>query len=81
MKNSEKLQENLEAVDETLNNQGIESISNSIRCLERILSCGEQYEEKLTEEGFIEEVKGIVKEKLHIILENMGYKNIELEIM
>ena len=49
MKNSEKLQENLEKIDETLNNQGIESISNSIRCLERISYCGDIYEEKLTE--------------------------------
>ena len=49
MKNSEKLQENLQEIDETLNNQAIESISNSIRCLEKISSCGEIYEEKLTE--------------------------------
>ena len=49
MKNSEKLQENLEEIDETLNNQGIESISNSIKCLERISNCGDIYEEKLTE--------------------------------
>ncbi len=49
MKNSEKLQENLQEIDETLNNQAIESISNSIRCLEKISSCGEVYEEKLTE--------------------------------
>ena len=49
MKNSEKLQDNLEKIDQDLNNQGIESISNSIRCLERISSCGEIYEEKLAE--------------------------------
>ena len=49
MKNAEKLQENLEEIDETLNNQGIESISNSIRCLEKIANCGEIYEEKLAE--------------------------------
>ena len=49
MKNSEKLQENLQEIDETLNNQAIESISNSIRCLEKISSCGEVYEGKLTE--------------------------------
>ena len=48
-KNAEKLQENLEEIDETLNNQGIESISNSIRCLEKIANCGEIYEEKLAE--------------------------------
>ena len=49
MKNSEKLQENLEEVDENLSNQAIESVSNSIRCLEKIASCGEMYEEKLAE--------------------------------
>ena len=49
MKNSEKLQENLEEIDENLSNQGIESISNSIRCLEKISNCGNIYEEKLTE--------------------------------
>ena len=49
MKNSEKLQENLQEIDESLNNQGVESISNSIRCLERIAGYGEKYEEKLTE--------------------------------
>ena len=49
MKNSEKLQENLEEVDDCLNNQAVESVSNSIRCLERISACGEVYEEKLSE--------------------------------
>lgn len=49
MKNSEKLQENLEEIDENLNNQAIESISDSIRCLEKISNCGEVYEEKLSE--------------------------------
>lgn len=49
MKDSEKLQENLEEVDENLSNQAIESVSNSIRCLEKIASCGEVYEEKLSE--------------------------------
>ena len=49
MKNSEKLQENLEEIDENLNNQAIESVSNSIRCLEKIANCGEIYEQKLTE--------------------------------
>ena len=49
MKNAEKLQENLEEIDNNLNNQGIESISNSIRCLEKIVDCGEIYEEKLSE--------------------------------
>lgn len=49
MKNSEKLQENLEEADNNLSNQAIESVSNSIRCLEKIVSCGEVYEEKLAE--------------------------------
>ena len=49
MKNSEKLQENLEEIDENLNNQAIESVSNSIRCLEKISNCGEIYEGKLSE--------------------------------
>ena len=49
MKNSEKLQESLEEVDDCLNNQAVESVSNSIRCLERISACGEVYEEKLSE--------------------------------
>ena len=49
MKNSEKLQENLEEIDENLNNQAIESVSDSIRCLEKISNCGEVYEEKLSE--------------------------------
>ena len=41
MKNSEKLQENLETVDQELSNDAIESISNSIKCLEKICGCGE----------------------------------------
>ena len=49
MKNSEKLQKNLQEVDESLNNQAIESVSNSIKCLEKISNCGEIYEKKLTE--------------------------------
>ena len=49
MKNCQKLQENLEAIDENLSNQAIESVSNSIRCLEKISSCGKMYEEKLLE--------------------------------
>ena len=49
MKNCQKLQENLEAIDENLSNQAIESVSNSIRCLEKIASCGKMYEEKLLE--------------------------------
>lgn len=49
MKNSEKLQENLEVIDQSLNNQAIESVSNSIRALEKISSCGEVYQDKLSE--------------------------------
>ena len=49
MKNSEKLQSNLSKIDENLNNQVIENVSNSIRCLERISNCGELYESKLNE--------------------------------
>ena len=49
MKNSEKLQENLETVDQNLSNDAIESISNSIKCLEKICGCGEIYEQKLNE--------------------------------
>lgn len=49
MKNSEKLKENLQEIDEELNIQAIESVSNSIRCLEKISTYGEQYENKLNE--------------------------------
>ena len=49
MKNSEKLQENLNEIDENLNNYAIEGVSNSIKCLEKICSCGEIYEDKLSE--------------------------------
>jgi len=49
MKNSEKLQENLRGIDESLNMQAIEGVSNSIKCLEKIENCGEIYAEKLTE--------------------------------
>ncbi len=49
MKNSEKLQENLEAVDQNLSNETIEAISTSIKCLEKICGCGEVYEQKLSE--------------------------------
>ena len=49
MKNSEKLQENLHIVDESLSSQAIESISVSIRSLEKISGFGEKYEEKLSE--------------------------------
>ena len=49
MKNSEKLQENLGIIDESLNNIAIESVSNSIRALEKISDCGETYQDKLSE--------------------------------
>ena len=49
MKNSEKLQENLQCIDESLNMQAIEGVSNSIKCLEKIENCGEIYSEKLAE--------------------------------
>ena len=49
MKNSEKLQENLQIVDESLSNQAIESISTSIRSLEKISGYGDKYEAKLSE--------------------------------
>ena len=49
MKNSEKLQDNLQGIDECLNMQAIEGVSNSIKCLERIENCGEIYSQKLSE--------------------------------
>lgn len=49
MKNSEKLQENIKCVDDNLNNLVIDGISNSIKCLEKIESYGEEYSEKLAE--------------------------------
>lgn len=49
MKNSERLQENLEEIDENLNNKAVESVSDSIRCLERISNCGNMYNQKLSE--------------------------------
>lgn len=49
MKNSEKLQENLQSINENLNMQAIEGVTNSIKCLEKIESCGEVYSEKLSE--------------------------------
>lgn len=49
MKNSEKLQENLQCIDENLNVQAIEAVSNSIKCLEKIENYGEIYSQKLAE--------------------------------
>jgi len=47
MINSEKLKDNLNLIDENLNNNAIDSISNSIRCLEKIEDYGEVYKQKL----------------------------------
>ena len=49
MVNSEKLKENLQIIDDNLNNNAIEGISNAIRCFEKIENCGEIYKEKLSE--------------------------------
>ncbi len=49
MVNSEKLKENLQIIDDNLNNNAIEGISNAIRCFEKIANCGEIYKEKLAE--------------------------------
>ena len=49
MMNSEKLKENLEIIDVNINENAIENISNSIRCLEKIEDYGEKYKEKLSE--------------------------------
>jgi len=47
MMNSEKLKDNLNIIDESLNNNAIDSISDSIRCLEKIEDYGEVYKQKL----------------------------------
>ena len=49
MMNSEKLKENLNLIDCNINDNAIEYISNSIRCLEKIEEYGEVYKEKLSE--------------------------------
>lgn len=49
MKNSEKLQENLNCIDESLNVQVVEGISNAIKCLEKVENLGEAYSQKLME--------------------------------
>ena len=49
MMNSEKLRENLKIIDESINSNAIEYISNSIRCLEKIESYGETYKNKFNE--------------------------------
>jgi len=49
MMNSEKLKENLHTIDANINENAIEYISNSIRCLEKIEDYGDVYKEKLSE--------------------------------
>lgn len=49
MKNSQKLQENLSSIDDSLSIQVVEGVSNSIKCFEKIESCGEIYANKLVE--------------------------------
>ena len=49
MANSEKVSENLNVVDESLNENGINIISESIRALEKIENVDEKYAEKLSE--------------------------------
>lgn len=49
MMNSEKIKENLAIIDENINSNAIEFISNSIRCLEKIENSGQIYKDKLTE--------------------------------
>jgi len=49
MMNGEKLKENLNTIDSNINENAIEYISNSIRCLEKIEEYGEVYKEKLSE--------------------------------
>ncbi len=49
MVNSERLKENLNAVDENLSYNAIDFISNSIKCLEKIEDYGSVYKEKLLE--------------------------------
>lgn len=49
MQNSEKLQNSLNNIDVELNENAITAISNSIRNLEKIEDCGEEYQNKLSE--------------------------------
>ena len=49
MINSERLKENLNVVEESINSNAIEYISSSIRCLEKIEDYGEVYNKKLSE--------------------------------
>ena len=47
IQNAEKLRENLSQIDMELNENAIGAISNSIRSLEKIQDCGEEYSKKL----------------------------------
>lgn len=47
--NSEKIAENLQLADETLNENGIDSVSTAIRALEKIEDIDKNYKEKLLE--------------------------------
>lgn len=49
MLNSEKLKANLNIINDNINTNAIEYISNSIRCLEKIEEYGETYKEKLAQ--------------------------------
>ena len=49
MLNSEKIQESLNTIDVNLNENAVISISNAIRCLEKIENFGEEYKQKLPE--------------------------------
>ena len=49
MQNSEKLQNSLNNIDVELNENAVTAISNSIRSLEKIEDCGEEYQNKLSE--------------------------------
>lgn len=49
MLNSEKIQESLNTIDVNLNENAVISISNAIRCLEKIEDFGEEYKQKLPE--------------------------------
>ena len=49
MKNSEKIYTNLSEIEESLSNNAIEAINDSIRCFEKIENLGEKYQDKLIE--------------------------------
>lgn len=81
MKNSEKLQENLHIVDDSLSNQAIESISISIRSLERISSFGNQYEDKLSElKNIYYEVQELARD-ISIMNEKISFDEEERDVI